>query len=141
MEQVLDREVDQRRLQMLLLGAFAAVAAVLASLGIYGVLSYLVSFRTQEIGVRMALGARGADILRAVVMRGLWISAVGIGMGLTAALALTRLISHLLFGVTPADVATYAAAAAFGLTVSAMASYIPARRATRIDPMEALRHE
>jgi hypothetical protein len=91
MEQVLDREVDQRRLQMLLLGAFAAVAVALASLGIYGVLSYLVSFRTQEIGVRMALGARGSDILRAVVMRGLWIAAVGIGVGLTAALALARL--------------------------------------------------
>jgi len=141
MEQVLDREVGQRRLQMLLLGAFAAVALALASLGIYGVLSYLVSFRTQEIGVRMALGARGSDILRAVVMCGLWISAVGIGVGLAAALALTRLISHLLFGVTPADAATYAAVAIFGLAVSAMASYIPARRATRIDPMEALRYE
>jgi len=141
MEQVLDREVDQRRLQMLLLGAFAASALALATLGIYGVLSYLVSFRTQEIGVRVALGARGADILRAVVMRGLWIGAAGIGMGLVAALALTRLISHMLFGVTPADPATYAAVTAAGLTVSALASYIPARRATRIDPVEALRHE
>ena len=141
MEQVLDREVDQRRFQMLLLGAFAAVALALASVGIYGVISYLVSVRTQEIGVRMALGARGSDILRAVVMRGLWIAGVGIGVGLAAALALARLISHLLFGVTPTDVATYAAVAAFGLAVSAMASYIPARRATRIDPMEALRYE
>lgn len=141
MEQVLDREVDQRRLQTLLLGAFAMSALALATLGIYGVLSYLVSFRTQEIGVRMALGARGADILRSVVMRGLSIAALGIGIGLMAALALTRLLAHMLFGVTPTDPATYAAVMAAGLTVSALASYIPARRATRIDPVEALRDE
>lgn len=141
MEQVLDQEVDQRRLQMLLLGAFAALALTLASLGIYGVLASLVSFQTHEIGIRMALGARAPDILRAVVMRGLWMAAIGIGLGVVAALALTRLMSHMLFGVTPTDAATYSVVMTAGLAVSALASYIPARRATKIDPLEALRYE
>jgi putative ABC transport system permease protein len=141
MEQVLDHEVDQRRLLMLLLGAFAALALTLASLGIYGVLAYLVSFQTHEIGIRMALGARAPDILRAVVMRGLWMAAIGIGLGVVAALALTRLMAHMLFGVTSTDTATYSIVMTAGLAVSALASYIPARRATKIDPLEALRYE
>jgi predicted permease len=141
MEDVLDGEVDQRRSQMLLLGAFAGLALTLASLGIYGVLAYLVSFRTQEIGVRMALGARPADVLRAVLLRGLWIAVVGLGLGLAAALLLTRLMAHMLFGVRPVDPATYAGAAIAALAMSLLASYIPAWRATRIDPIAALRHD
>jgi predicted lysophospholipase L1 biosynthesis ABC-type transport system permease subunit len=141
MEDVLNGEVDQRRSQMLLLGAFAGLALTLASLGIYGVLAYLVSFRTQEIGVRMALGARPADVLRAVLLRGLWIAVVGLGLGLAAALLLTRLMAHMLFGVRPVDPATYAGAAIAALAMSLLASYIPAWRATRIDPIAALRHD
>ncbi len=141
MEQVLDREVFQRRLHMLLLGAFAALALALASLGIYGVLTCLVASRTQEIGVRVALGAEPSDILRTVVARGVLMAAVGIAVGLLAALGLTRVMSHLLFGVSPSDLATYAGVAAAGLVVAALASYLPARRAMRVDPVVALRDE
>jgi predicted permease len=141
MDQVLDREVIERRLHMLLLGAFAALALGLASLGIYGLLSYLVAYRTQEIGVRMALGASPKDILGTVVVRGMAMAAAGIAAGLLGALALARVMSHMLFGISPSDAPTYAAVAAGGLAVAAFASYIPARRAMRVDPVVALRDE
>jgi ABC-type antimicrobial peptide transport system permease subunit len=141
MEEVLDRETGQRRLQMQLLSAFAALALLLAALGIYGVLASRVACRTQEIGVRVALGAAASDIVGAVLARGLGMAAAGIAAGLLGAAALARLMAHMLFGVKPVDGLTYAIVAAAGLLVSALACYLPARRATRIDPIQALRCE
>ena len=141
MDQVLDREVFQRRLHMLLLGAFASLALGLAALGIYGLLSYVVVYRTQEIGVRMALGAHPRDILRSVVRHGVLMAAAGIAAGLAGALVLARVMSHMLFGISPSDPQTYAGVAVGGLAVAVLASYIPARRAMRVDPVVALRDE
>lgn len=139
MDDVLDREVFQRRAQMLLLSIFAASALLLASIGIYGVLAYLVSQRTQEIGIRMALGAGPRDVLFAVAAQGVGLSMAGVVLGIAGALALSRVVSSLLFGVSPSDPWTFAAVAALLLGVAAVASYVPARRAMRIDPMLALR--
>jgi putative ABC transport system permease protein len=141
MDDVLDREVSQRRAQMLLLSIFAASALLLASIGIYGVLAYLVSQRTQEIGIRVALGASARDVLFTVAGQGLVLSIAGVVLGIAAALALSRVVSSLLFGVSPSDPPTFAAVAALLMGVAAVASYVPARRATRIDPMLALRGE
>jgi putative ABC transport system permease protein len=141
MEEVVDREVYPRRAQMLLLSVFAALALTLASTGIYGVLAYLVARRTQEIGVRMALGARPVDLLRVVAGEGFILSLTGVALGALAALCLTRLLEKLLYGVKPTDPATFAAVAALLLLVAAAASCIPARRAARIDPILALREE
>jgi putative ABC transport system permease protein len=141
MDEILDREVSQRRIQMTLLTLFAGVALLLASLGIYGVLAYLVSRRTQEIGIRMALGAGPATVLRAVLGEGLALSCAGIAIGFAAALALTRLLGKLLFGVTPTDPATFAAVGVLLVAVAATASWLPARRAMRVDPILALREE
>jgi predicted permease len=139
MEEVLDREVFQRRAQMLLLSIFTAIALLLASIGIYGVLAYLVSQRTREIGIRMALGAAPRDVILTVAGRGVALSMAGVVLGVTAALALWRVFSSLLFGVSSSDPRTFAAVAALLLGVAAAASYAPARRAMRIDPMLALR--
>lgn len=143
--QTMDRRVSDsvagRRFSMLLLGVFAALALVLASVGIYGVISYTATQRTHEIGIRMALGAERADVLRMVVGHGLRLSLIGIGAGLVAALALTRLMSSMLFGVRPTDFVTFAAVSLLLAGVAAMASYVPARRATRVDPIIALRYE
>ena len=141
MDQVLDHEVFERRLHMLLLAAFGALALGLAVIGIYGLLSYLVVYRTQEIGVRMALGAHPGSILRIVITRGLLMASAGIGAGLVAALALARVMSHMLFGVSPSDPRTYAGVAVGALAVALVASYLPARRAMRVDPVVALRDE
>ncbi len=141
MEEILDREVFQRRLQMLILACFAGCALVLAAIGIYGVLSYLVNWRTREIGVRTTLGAGRSEILASVVGQGLALAACGIAIGLTGALALTRLMSHLLFGVTAADLATFTAGPVLFLAIGLLASYIPARRATLVDPVLVLRNE
>lgn len=141
MEEVLDREVFQRRVQMLLLSMFAAVALLLASLGVYGVLAYLVSQRTQEIGIRMALGAGPRDVLIAVAGEGMGWSIAGIGLGAAAALALTRLISRLLFGITPGDPATFLIVSILLMLVASIACYVPARRAMGIDPIVALRED
>ncbi len=141
MDEILDREVSQRKMQMTLLTLFAGVALLLASLGIYGVLAYLVSRRTQEIGIRMALGAGPAEVLRAVLGEGLALSAAGVAVGFAAALALVRLLDKLLFGVSDTDPATFAAVAVLLVAVAAMASWLPARRAMRVDPILALREE
>ena len=141
MEQVLDREVFERRTYMLLISIFAAMALLLASLGIYGVLAYLVAQRTQEIGIRMALGARPADVLRNVAGKGVALSAAGIAIGAAGAFALTRLLEKLLFGIKATDPTTFAGTAAILLAVASLASYIPARRAMRVDPILALREE
>jgi putative ABC transport system permease protein len=127
--------------QTTLLASFAGVALVLAALGIYGVLAYAVARRTQEIGIRMALGARPADVLLAIAAQGMGWSAMGILIGAAGGLALTRMLSKMLFEVSATDPATFAAAAALLLAVAWRASYIPARRAMKLDPIVALREE
>ena len=141
MEEILDREVFDRRVQMLLLAGFAAVALILASVGIYGVLAYMVAQRTQEIGIRMALGARPANVLVTVAGQGIALSAVGIAAGVAGAFAVTRVLSKLVFGVSTTDPLTFASVAVLLLAVASVASYLPARRAMRVDPILALREQ
>jgi putative ABC transport system permease protein len=126
---------------MILLGGFALLALILASVGIYGVVSYLVAQRTNEIGIRMALGAQRGDVLKMIVGQGAKMALLGVAFGIAAALALTRLMSGMLFGVTPTDPLTFFAVAALLVAVALLACYIPARRASRVDPVVALRYE
>jgi predicted permease len=126
---------------LIMIGAAAGVALLLGAIGIYGVISYMVSLRTREIGVRMALGAQSVQVRRMVVRQGLTLASIGVVIGLAAALALSRLISSLLYGITPYDPATLASVTLGLLVVSAVASWLPAMRAARIDPIEALRAE
>jgi putative ABC transport system permease protein len=141
LDDLLDQEVAQRRVQAMLLGALAGLALILACVGIYGVLSYVVTQRTQEIGVRVALGADAAHVFRTVASQGMGLTAIGIVTGLIASLLLSRLLMSLLFGVNPTDPSTYLGAVAVFATVALLACYIPARRAAKVDPMVALRYE
>ena len=141
MEQVVNDSVAQPRFYMLLLTAFAALALVLAALGIYGVISYTVSQRTRELGIRIALGATHDRVVRLVLRQGVVLTSVGVGLGLVGAYWLTGFISSLLFGVTNADPLTFGAVAALLLGVAWMASYVPARRAASVDPVIAMRAE
>lgn len=139
MDTMVDDEVGQRRLLLALLGSFAGVSVLLALIGIYGVIAYSVTQRTQEIGIRRALGAQQRDILRLVMGQGLVLSVMGIALGLGGAFAATRVMQSLLFRVSSTDPATFAGVAVLFLLVALTATYIPARRATHIDPMAALR--
>ena len=141
MDEIIAKNVAPRRFKMLLLGLFAALALVLAAVGIYGVMSYSVEQRTHEIGVRSALGATREDILSLIVAQGFRLTVIGMLTGIAGALALTRYIASLLFGVTERDPFTFAAVVCVLSVVALIACYIPARRAARVDPMIALRHE
>jgi putative ABC transport system permease protein len=141
MEQRLASSITPRRFNLLLLGAFALLALVLAAVGVYGVIAYLVTQRAHEISIRVALGAQRGDVLRLLIGQGMASVAIGVLIGLTAAWALTRLMTSLLFGVTPTDIGTFVVVPAVLIAVALLACYIPARRATKVDSMEALRYE
>jgi putative ABC transport system permease protein len=139
MNDVVSASAAPRRIPMLLLSAFAGVAMLLAMLGIYGVTSYYVTQRTHEIGVRMALGAQIVDVLKLVLQRAMLLAVVGIGIGVAGAVAVTRYLTSLLFGVKPIDWVTFVGVAIVLWLVVLVACVVPARRAARIDPLEALR--
>jgi predicted permease len=141
LETLVDASMAQPRFAMLLLAAFGAVALLLAMIGMYGVISYSVAQRTREIGVRVVLGARPGDVFAMVLGQGAKLAAAGVGIGLLAALGATRLMASFLYGVKPADPLTFTGVAIFLVAVAMAACYLPARRATRVDPMEALRHQ
>jgi putative ABC transport system permease protein len=141
MDEMVSRSVAQPRFVLLLLGIFATLALVLASVGIYGVMSYSVTQRTHEIGIRVALGASSRDVVSLVVRQGLVLAVAGVGIGIGAAVGLTRVMEGLLFGVSATDPMTYIVISAVLGMVAVMASLIPARRASKVDPMIALRYE
>jgi putative ABC transport system permease protein len=141
METVIAESVSDRRFNMILLGVFSGLALLLAIIGIYSVMSYTVTQSTREIGIRMALGAQSRDVLKLVVGHGAALSAIGMGIGLISAFALTRLMSGLLFGVGATDPLTFGLIALLLMIVTILACYLPARRAIRIAPVIALRYE
>ncbi|HVC18791.1 MAG TPA: ABC transporter permease [Vicinamibacterales bacterium] len=141
MDAIIARSLAARRFSMMLLGVFAALALVLASIGLYGVISYLVGQRTHEIGIRLALGAQKRDILRLILGQGTRMALIGVGVGLAGSLALMRLMGTLLYGVSASDPLTFAAVAGLLILVAVAACYVPARRAMRVDQMVALRYE
>jgi len=138
---IFDQSLWAPRMAASLLAVFAGLSLVLAVIGIYGVMAYAVSQRTRELGIRMALGASRAEVLRLVVQQGLRVTLLGVGLGLAASFAVTRLIATMLFDVSPTDVVTFTAVPLLLAAAALGASYLPALRATRIDPMVALRYE
>jgi ABC-type antimicrobial peptide transport system permease subunit len=141
MESLISDSLAARRFAMMVLGAFAVLALVLASVGIYGVIAYIVGQRTQEIGIRMALGAQRNEVLRLVVWQGARLALMGVSIGIAGALVLTRLMTRLLYGVTATDPLTFAALALMLTLVAIAACCLPASRAMRVDPVVALRYE
>jgi putative ABC transport system permease protein len=140
-KELVDDSVGTRRFALIILMLFAGLALTLAATGIYGVISYSVAQRTHEMGIRVALGAQAADVLKLVVGQYMRLTFTGVVIGLLAAFALTRLMSSLLFGVTPTDALTFVSVASGLLLVALLACYLPARRATKVDPLVALRYE
>ena len=141
MDQIIADSLAERRFSMILFGAFAALALLLASVGIYGVISHVVGQRTHEIGIRMALGARRLDVLRLILVGAGRVALIGVALGLVCALSLTSLLANRLYGVSPQDPITFVAVPSILIAVALLASYLPARRATKVDPMTALRYE
>jgi putative ABC transport system permease protein len=141
MDDLLDQSVGQRRLSMLLLGLFACIALLLATIGIYGVMSYSVTQRSHELGIRMALGAARGNVLQLVMRQGMSLVIIGLVLGIFGALGVTRLLATQLFGVDPTDPATFTLVAVGLALVALVATLIPALRATRVDPLVALRQE
>lgn len=141
LEQVVAKSIARPRFNTLLLSIFAGVALVLASVGLYGVMNYSATQRTHEIGIRMALGATRGDVMRLVVGNGMLLTLIGIGLGVATSLGLTRLMQTFLFGIGATDALTFAAVSTLLVIVALIANYIPARRATRVNPTVALRYE
>jgi putative ABC transport system permease protein len=141
LEQIVSDSIAQPRLNMLLMMLFGGLALLLSAVGIYGLLSYAVTQRTQEMGIRMALGANVGDVLKLVLKQGMFLALIGEAIGLAGAFALTRLIRGLLFGVTPTDTTIFAGVVAVLTLTAFLACYLPARRATKVDPLVALRYE
>jgi putative ABC transport system permease protein len=141
MDQLVSESIAPQRILMFLLSGFAGLALVIATVGVYSVMAYSVVERTQEIGIRMALGAGRHEVLRLFLQRGMAITLTGVGLGVAGACALTRVLATMLYGVRATDLATFAAVSAVLSATAFLASYIPAWRATKIDPMVALRYE
>ena len=141
MKAVVASSIAQPRFRTLLLGTFGALAVALAAIGLYGVLAYTVSQRTHEIGIRMALGAQMRDVLGIIVRQGMTLAVAGVALGLLAALALTRVLSSMLYQVKPSDPITFGSVGLLLIAVALLACWLPARRAAKVDPMEALRYE
>ena len=141
MEQLASESIAPNRITMLLLGFFATVALVLAAVGIYGIMAYSVTQRTFEVGVRMALGARPLDIIKMILKQGMILTVIGLGIGLLAALAVTRVLSSVLFQVSATDLVTFVTAPLVLMAVALLACLVPALRATKVDPLIALRYE
>ncbi len=141
MNEVIADSLAARRFSMILLDAFAAIALLLASVGLYGIISYLVGQRSHELGIRIALGAKPRDVLGLVLNQGMKMALGGVALGLVAALALTRLLTKMLYGVSATDPVTFAIITLLLTSVALLACLIPARRATKVDPLIALRYE
>jgi putative ABC transport system permease protein len=141
MDDIVSNQISRRRMYAVLLGIFAGVAVALAAIGLYSVMAYSVAQRTREIGVRMALGAQRVEVLRLVVHQGMVLTLIGVVLGVVAAAAVTRYLEGMLFGLTPLDPSTFVGVALFFVVVATLASYVPARRATQVDPLVALRYE
>jgi putative ABC transport system permease protein len=141
MDDIVSRSVERPRFNAVLLGVFGGIAVLLATIGVYGITAYAVAQRTREIGIRVALGAQAREVMELVLRHSLLLAVLGVGLGVAGALLLTRYLNALLFGLTPLDPTTFIlVSASFFLTV-ALASFVPARRALRVDPVVALRHE
>jgi ABC-type antimicrobial peptide transport system permease subunit len=141
MESRLSDRIAIPRFRTWLLGVFAVISLIMASMGLYGVLAYLVVLRTHEVGIRIALGASGAGVLRMIIRKGMLLAALGTAIGIAGSLALGRIVRNILFQISPGDAATYVAVTAALLLVALAACIVPALRATRVDPLVALRSE